>query len=89
MAETQVEGEDMVAWDPTKNWILQMVKGVETVSVPPAQYSPGWRRKRKAIQARSAIALPLGELPWAMESIKWRMETRRGRTRPGGGSSFV
>ena len=39
VAAAQVEGEAMVAWDgwvPTKNWILQRVKGVETVSVPPA-----------------------------------------------------
>ena len=65
------------------------VKGVETVSVPPVQYSPGRRRKNKAIQARSEISLPLGELPWAIESMQWRMETGRGRTIPGGILFFV
>ena len=59
------------------------------MSVPPVQYSPGQRRKKKAIQARSAIYLPLGELPWAIESMQWRMETGRGSNITGGGSSSV
>ena len=79
----------LVGWVPMKNWMSRRVKGMKTVSVPPAQYFPGRRRKKKKIQERSAIALPLGELPWAIESIQWRMETGRGHTLPGGGSSFV
>ena len=35
----------------------------------PMQYSPGRRRKKKAIQARSTIALPLGEMPCAIDSM--------------------
>ena len=92
VAAAQVEGEALVAWVgwvPMKNWMLRRVKGVENVSIPPAQYSPGRRRKKKAIQSRSAIALPLGELPWAIESMPWRMETWRGSTLPGGGYYFV
>ena len=53
VAVAQVEGDAVVAWVgcvPTKNWMLQRVKGVETVSVPPAQYSPGRKRNKKAIQ---------------------------------------
>ena len=92
MAAAQEVGEylvDWVGWVTTKNWMLRRVKGVETVSVPPAQYSPGRRRKNNAIQARSAIDWSLEEPPWETESIKWRMETRRGRNLPGGGSSFL
>ena len=66
MAEVKVGGEALVAWVgwvPTNNWMLQRVKGVETVSVLPAQYYLGQRRKNKAIHARSAIDLPLGDLP--------------------------
>ena len=44
MATAQVEGESLVAcvgWVPTNNWMSRRVKEVETVSVPPVQYSPG------------------------------------------------
>ena len=64
------------------------LKGAETISVLPKQYSPGRRRKNKAIQARSAIDLSLKEPLLATESIQWRMETGRGRTLPGAESSF-
>ena len=92
MAAAQVEGEAVMAWDgwvPTKKWISRRVKGVETVSVTPAQYYPGRRRKKKAIHARSAIDFSIGEPPWAIGSMQWRMETGRGRTRPGVGSYFM
>ena len=92
VAAAKVEGEAVVAWVgwvPTKNLMSRRVKGVETVSVPPAQYSLGRRRKEKAIQERYAIDLPIGKLPWAIESIQWSMETGRGRTLPGGESSFL
>ena len=46
------------------------LKGVETVSVLLVQYSPDQRRKKKAIQARSAIALSLGEPLLATESMQ-------------------
>ena len=64
---SQAEGEAVVAWVgwvPTKNWMSRRVKGVEAVSVPLVQYLPSRRRKKKAIQARSAISFPLGDLPW-------------------------
>ena len=86
VAAAQVEGEAVVAWYGwvhTKNWMSRRVKGVETVSVPPAQYSPGQRRKKKEIKASSAIAFPLGDPPWVIESMQWRMETGRGHTLPG------
>ena len=76
LAAEQVEGEALVAWVglvPTKNWMSRMVKGVETMSVPPAQYSPGQRRKKKSIQVRSEIALPLGKVPWEIDSMQWRL----------------
>ena len=50
VAAAQVEGEAVVAWVAwvtTKNWMSQKVKWVEIVSVPPAQYLPGRRRKKK------------------------------------------
>ena len=92
METAQVEGEALVAWVgwvPTKNCMLQRVKDVETVSVPPAQYSPGRRRKNNVIQARSASDLPLGDPPWDTESMQWRMDTGRGCTLLGGVFSFV
>ena len=58
---------------------------METVSVPPAQYYPGQRRKKNEIQARSAISPPLGEPLWATESMQWRMEKGRGLNLPGEG----
>ena len=90
MAVAQVGAEAVVAWKgwlPTKNWMLRRVKGVVTVLVPPEQYSPGRSRKKKAIQVRSVIAWSRGEPLLAAESMQWRMETGRGRTIPGEGSS--
>ena len=90
MAAAQVVAEAVVAWKvwvPTKNWMLRRAKGVVTVSVPPAQYSPGRSRKKKAIQVRSAMAWSWGEPLLAVASMQWRMETGRGRTLPGEGSS--
>ena len=88
MAAAQVAAEAMVAWKgwlPTKNWMSRRLKGVVTVLVPLAQYSPGRSRKKKAIQVRSAIAWYRGEPLLAAESMQWRMETGRGRTLPGEG----
>ena len=90
MAAAQVAAEAVVAWKfwlPTKNWMLRRLKGVVKVSVPPAQYYPGRSRKKKAIQARYAIARSWGEPLLAAESMQWRMETGRGRTLPGEGYS--
>ena len=56
-----------------KNWISRRLKGVETVSVLPDQYSPIRERKKKAIQARSAIDFSLGDLLLVTESMQWRM----------------
>ena len=90
VAAAQVESEALVAWVgwlPTKNCMSRRLKGVVTVSVPPAQYSLGRSRKKKAIQARSAMAWSQGEPLLAVASMQWRMEKGRGRTLPGEGSS--
>ena len=90
MAAAQVVAEAVVAWKGwvlTKNCMSRRSKGFVTVSVPPAQYSSGQSRKKKAIQARSAIAWSRGEPLLAAESMQWSMETGRGRTLPGEGSS--
>ena len=92
VAAAQVVGEALVAWVgcvPRKNLMSRRVKGVNTVSVTPAQYSPGQKRKKNVIQARFVIAFPLGDPPWATESIKLTIQTGRVRILPGGGSSFV
>ena len=76
IAAAQVAGEAVVAglgWVPINNWMSRRVKGVETVSVTLAQYSPGRSRKKNAIQAMSEIARYLGEPPWTAESMKWSM----------------
>ena len=91
VSEAQVEGETLVAWMgwvPTKNWMSLRVKGVDTVYFPPAPYSPVRMRKENAIQSRSAIAFPLGDLPWETESMQWRIDMGRGSTLPGGGIFF-
>ena len=90
VAEAQVAAESVVAckrWVPTKKWMSRRMKGVVTMLVPPAQYSPVQIRKKKAIQARYAIAWYWGEPLLAAESMQWRMETGRCRTLPGEGSS--
>ena len=72
MAAAQVAAETVVAWKGwvlTKNWMSRRAKGVVTVLVPPAQYSPGQSRKKKAIQARSAIAWSRGALSLAVASM--------------------
>ena len=92
VAAAQVAAESVVAWKgwlPTKNWMSRRLKGVVTVSVPPAHYSPGRSRKKKAIQARSAISWSCGKTLLAAESMQWRMETGKGHTLPGEGSSFA
>ena len=76
VAAAQVAAEAVVDWKvwvPTKNWMSRRVKGVVTVLVPPAQYSPGWSRKKKAIQARSALAWSRGEPLLEAESMQWGM----------------
>ena len=72
----QVAAEALVAsvgWLPTKNCMSRRLKGVVMVLVPPAQYSLGRSRKKKAIQARSALAWSRGEPLLAAESVQWRM----------------
>ena len=90
VAAAQVAAEAVVAWKgwvPTKNWMLRRSKGVVTVSVPPAQYSIRRSRKKKAIQARSAMAWSRGEPLLAVASMQWMMETGRGLNLWGEGSS--
>ena len=50
------------------------------VLVPPLQYSPGWRRKKKAIQVRSLIAIFLEVVPRAVVPKAWMTLTARGLT---------
>ena len=58
-----------IRWVPTKNWMSCRVKGVETASVPPVQYSPGWIRKKNVIKERLVIAWYQGKTPWATDSM--------------------
>ena len=72
VAAAQVAAEAMVAWEgwlPMKNCISRRLKGVVTVSVMLAQYSPGLSKNKKAIQARSEIAWSCGEPLLAAESM--------------------
>ena len=92
VATAQVAAEAVVAWEgwlPKKNCMSHRLKGVVMVLVPPAQYSLGRSRKKKAIQARSVIAWSRREPLMAAESMQWRMEMGRGSTLPGEGSSIV
>ena len=48
------------------------------VSVMPLHYSPGNRRKKKATQVRSLIAISVAVVPWSAMSKAWMMLTGRG-----------
>ena len=92
MAAAQVAAEAVLAWVgwlPTKNCMSRRLKGAVTVSVPPTQYSPGRRKKKKVTQARSAIAWSCEDPLLAAESMQWWIETGRGRILPGEGSFFA
>ena len=54
--------------------------GVLGGSVPPLQYSPGWRSKKKATGMKLLIAIFLEVVTWAAVSKAWITLTRRGRT---------
>ena len=54
------------------------------VSVPQRQYSPSWRRKKKAIQVRSIMEMFLCVVPWETVSKAWVLLTVRGKTHAGG-----
>ena len=60
-------------------------KGVETESEPPWQYSPGFKRKKNVIQARSKIACCLGYPPCTVELIQCNIVVGKRRTLVGGG----
>ena len=55
------------------------LKGCWEVSVPPLHYLPGRRRKKKATQVRSLIAIFLKVVPWTAVSKAW--VDLRGRVR--------
>ena len=55
-----------------------MLKGVDTLYVPPVQYYRVLSRKNKATQVRSPIDWSCAEPPWEIESIQWRMDFDRG-----------
>ena len=65
------------------------LEGVVTVLVLPEQYSPVRSRKKKEIQARSAITWSRGEPLLAAESMQLRMQSGRGPILPVEWSSFV
>ena len=47
--------------------------------VPPWNYLPGLRSKKKSIQVRYAIACCLGFTLWSVEWRKWRIEMGSGQ----------
>ena len=69
-------------------YVAQVERGRDGVGHAGAVF-PESRRKKKAIQARSAISWSLGEPLLATASMRWSMETGRGQTLPGAGSSFA
>ena len=62
------------------NWMSLILKGCWAVLVPPLQYPPGRRRRKKANQVRSLIVIFLEVVPWAVVSKYWMTLTGRGRT---------
>ena len=56
------------------------MKGCWAVSVPPLQYSPEWRKKKKATQVKFLMAIFLEVVPLAAVSKVWITLTGRGRT---------
>ena len=56
------------------------LKGCWEVVVPPLQYLPGRRRKKKATQVRLMIVMFLEVVPWAEVSKAWMDLIGRVRT---------
>mmetsp|Transcript_42841 Transcript_42841/g.130289 ORF Transcript_42841/g.130289 Transcript_42841/m.130289 type:complete len:298 (-) Transcript_42841:579-1472(-) len=73
---------------PKKNWILRILKGVASVSDPPRQYSPGRIKKKKAVQARSAMTCCFGVLERSWASSACRTAIRSGLNLSGAGSCW-
>ena len=63
-----------------KNWMSLSLSGWWVVYVPPLQYSPGQREKKKATQVRFPMAMFLGVVPQEAVSKAWITLTGRGRT---------
>ena len=63
-------------------YVAQVERGSDGVG-PAGAVSPGLSKKKKEIQARSAIAWSRGEPLLANESMYWWMQTGRGRNLPG------
>ena len=73
---------------PMKSWTSQRWKGLVSEGVD--VYSPGRRRKKKAVQAMSATAQLSGVLEVAATLRAWMItEMGMGLTRAGGGSARV
>ena len=70
------------------NWMSLILKGCWAVLVPPLQYLPGRRRKKKANQVRSLILIFLEVVPWVVVSKDWMTLTRGGRNLAEGESYF-
>ena len=64
------------------------LKGFWAVAVPPLQYLPERRRKKKVTQVRSLIEIFLEVFPWAAVSKAWMALRGRVRTLVEGESSF-
>ena len=76
---------DGVSWLPTNNWMSCSWNGIDTISVPYWLYSPGSRRKKNAIQARSEMDCWWSDPHWATALMVWRMDIGRGRNLLGRG----
>ena len=67
-----------VSWVPTYKWMSWSRNGVETLLVPPWQYSSGTSRKNKAIQERLAMACWRLVPPCDVAFRVWRTEIGSG-----------
>ena len=54
-----------------------MLKGADTLYVPPVQYSLGMRSNNKATQVMSDMAWSRADPPWSTESMQCRMDIFR------------
>ena len=62
------------------NWMSLRLKGYWAVFVPPLQYLPGRRSKKKATQVRLLIEIFIEVVPWAAVSKDWITLTGGGHT---------
>ena len=70
---------------PMNHWMSWRMKGVDTMSVPPASYSPSLGRKNSTTHARLDMDWYLAGTPWAAYSLQCIMYIEVGWTWPVGG----